>query len=74
MCVSSAHHFQQPLPHTHHGEGVEVASTPASTVASSGLFTLSQSALAHWQYFVYRDLDSEVFIMSIWRLPIHREV
>ena len=25
MCVSSAHHFQQPLPHTHHGEGVEVA-------------------------------------------------
>ena len=25
MCVSSAHHFQQPLPHAHHGEGVEVA-------------------------------------------------
>ena len=64
MCVSSAHHFQQPLPHAHHSEGVEVASTPASTVASSGLFTLNQSALAHWQYFVYLDFERDVFIIA----------
>ena len=25
MCVSSAHHFFQLLPHTHHGESIEMA-------------------------------------------------